>query len=76
MRTEVMTEGKMYLAGDLTIRAYPSRRYIRVGETNFSFEFLTCFDGVGVSFKVVKLADVVTVEKLEPGHIVGDGGLQ
>ena len=76
MRTEVMEEGRMYLAGDLTIRAYPSRRYLRIGEINYSFEFLTCFVALGVSFKVVQIADVVTVEKLEAGHVVGDRGVQ
>ena len=79
MRTEVMEEGRMYLAGDLTIRAYPSRRMLRIGETNFSFEFLSmyCQDCVGICFQVIKREDgIVTVDVLEAGHIVGERGLQ
>ena len=64
----------MYLAGDITIRAFPRERYLRIGENNFSFEFLTCFNDVGVCFEVMtrETADrAATVRRLEPGEIVG-----
>lgn len=74
MRTVVMEEGLIYLAGDITVRAFPRERYLRIGENNFGFEFLTMFDNVGFVFEVVARSTVdgaVSCRRLEPGEIVG-----
>ena len=66
-----MEEGVLHTAGDMTIRAYPSRRCFKIGEVFYSFDFFTAFDSVGVCFEVEKRADgVVFCRRLDPGHLV------